>query len=96
MILNHGQLSVQSVTNLDENASSLLGVSQINFFFDNKRRQNVSAVVSMVSGCTVDAAGPGMIRGKVLSYDKSKFSRVPVSKWRRLQPFFAMLWKQIH
>ena len=73
-------LSVQSLQNLDENASSLFGVQQMNVSFDNSRRQNVSAGVSIVSGCTVNAAGPSMLRGKVLSYDKSKFSRTSVRK----------------
>ena len=78
MLFEAETLSVQSVTNPDENASSHLGVLQINVSFDNSRRQNVSAVVFIVSGCTVDASGPSTLRGKVLSYDKSKFSRITV------------------
>ena len=69
---------MQSVANLDENASSLFGVPEINVSFNNSRRQNMTAFVSKVSGCTVDASGPSTLRGKVLSHDKSTFSRITV------------------
>ena len=48
------------------------------FLPDNSRRQNVRAGVSIVSGCTVDAAGQNMLRGKVLSNEKLQLSRITV------------------
>lgn len=71
--------SANPVQNVDKNAPSLFWVSQINVSPGNSRGRNLRSGISIVSGYDADATDSIMLLDKLLSYDKTKLLRSPVS-----------------